>query len=212
MSVLENQRTETAFTTRDNMLDIWEQVTELSFRGFGKRKRKLPKIPRNFEIWSPESQERWRRSSAEQTAQYEAWDMNFIRNESRIVDDLCRKIVYAIDQANTINPQYLCECDKQRLLQDEAIGLCNNLKRELNHIAATIPCNKNFLAIQTENIEREIALLRAWRKSCNATRANVMVKEITRRKNTAEKFGFIIGKEDIQPVIDELTEKINSVT
>ena len=123
MSVLENQRTETPFTARDNMLDIWEQVTELSFRGFGKRKRKLPKIPRNFEIWSPESQERWRRSSAEQTAQYEAWDMNFIRNESRIVDDLCRKIVYAIDQANTINPQYLCECDKQRLLQDEAISL-----------------------------------------------------------------------------------------
>jgi hypothetical protein len=44
-------------------------------------------------------------------------------------------------------PQTIMEFDQKRLWQDEAIGLCNNLKQELNHIADTIPCNKNFLAI-----------------------------------------------------------------
>lgn len=47
--VLEDKRSETPFAVRDNALDIWKQVTELSFRGFGKKKRKMPKTPSNFE-------------------------------------------------------------------------------------------------------------------------------------------------------------------
>lgn len=212
MSVIESQRKETPFSVRDNMLDIWKQITELCFRGFGKKKRKMPNIPKNFDKWSQESQERWRIETAEKHAQAETWDMNFITTESRVVDNLCRKIVYLIDQANTINPQYLCECDKQRLLQDEAIGLCHNLERELNHIADTIPCNKNFLTIQTENIEKEIALISGWRKSGNKTRAKVIVNELKRRKSVADKIKFIVGEDDIRPIIDELKKEFDLVT
>lgn len=201
--VLEDKRKETPFAVRDNMLDIWKQITELCFRGFGIKKRKAPKIPSNFQEWSIESQAKWHANVKEQITRNQKWDMIFIENETRVVDGICRDIVHLIDRANTINPQYLCECDKQRLMQDEAIGLCNNLKRELNHIADTIPCNKNFLAIQTESIEKEITLLRGWRKSCNAGRNNVIAKELQRRKSVAAKMGFIIGTEDLEEFAEE---------
>lgn len=175
--LLESQRKETPFAARDNMLDIWKHATELSFRGFGRKKRKMPKEPKNFEKWSEESREKWRINMKEHVCEQEKWDLTFIQNETRVVDSLCRKIVYLIDRANTLNPQYLCECDQQRIMQDEAIGYCKNLERELNHIADTIPCNKNFLAIMTEDIEKELTILRGWRKSCNAIRDRVIQKE-----------------------------------
>lgn len=193
MSVLEKDRTETPFTTRDNMLEIWNRMTELSFRGFGLKKRKPPKTPGNFDTWSEKSRQSYLVKMEDKRKQQEQWDLMFIQNESRIVDDLCRQIVYLIDASNTISPQYLCECDDQRLKQDEAIGLCNNLKRELNHIAETIPCNKNFLAKITEDIAHEIELLKGWRKSCNAKRKSVIEKEISMRTTVAEKMGFIIN-------------------
>lgn len=194
------------------MLDIWQHMTELSFRGFGKNKRKFPREPKNFNTWSAQSQDNWYKTQEEKLAQQELWDMNFIATETRIVDAVCREIVYLIDRANTMNPQYLCECDEQRKMQDKAIGLCNNLKRELNHIAATIPSNANYLAVQTELIEKEIAILRGWRKSCNPIRKNVIIKEIERRVRIADKLGFVIGTEDIQKSLDELIRKSELVT
>lgn len=195
--ILKKDRKETKFEVMDNMLDIWKQVTELSFRGFGKRMRKKPKIPKNFNEWSEESQNRWIANTEGKLQQQEQWDMNFINNETRVVDDICRKIVQLIDQANTMLPQTIMEFDQKRLWQDEAIGLCNNLKQELNHIADTIPCNKNFLAIQTDSIDREISLLRGWRKSFNKNREEIIAKEIQRRKTIAEKMGFILVQENL---------------
>lgn len=42
--ILKKDRKETKFEVMDNMLDIWKQITELSFRGFGKRMRKSQKF------------------------------------------------------------------------------------------------------------------------------------------------------------------------
>lgn len=195
--ILKKDRKETKFEVMDNMLDIWKQITELSFRGFGKRMRKKPKIPKNFDEWSEESQNRWIVNTEGKLQQQEQWDMNFINNETRVVDNICRKIVQLIDHANTMVPQTIMEFDQKRLWQDEAIGLCNNLKQELNHIADTIPCNKNFLAIQTDSIDKEINLLRGWRKSFNKNREEIISKEIQRRKNIAEKMGFILVQENL---------------
>ena len=194
--VLEDKRGETPFAARDIMLDIWKHLTELSFRGFGKKRRKKPKEPKNWNEWSEKSKENWIRTNEMKLAQQEQWDLMFINNETRVVDAFCRKIVCLIDGANTLNPQFLFECDDQRRMQNEAIGLCNNLKRELNHIADTIPCNKNFLVIVTQEIDKELAALRGWRKSCNETRGKVLENEIMRRKKAAEKTGFILMQED----------------
>lgn len=189
--ILEKDRKETPFEVRDNMLELWNQLTELSFRGYGLQNRKKPKEPKNFDTWSEESKKRYEEKIKNRIKIQQHWDQKFIDNEFKVIDDLCRRIVYLIDRANSMNPQYLCEWESQRLMHDEAIGLCNNLKRELNHVAETIPCNKNFLTKQIDTVLKEILLLQGWRKKNNSKRNEILQKEIQRRKTVAEKMGFI---------------------
>lgn len=190
--ILEKDRKETPFEVRDNMLELWNQLTELSFRGYGLQNRKKPKEPKNFDTWSEESKKRYEEKIKNRIETQQHWDQKFIDNEFKVIDDLCRRIVYLIDRANSMNPQYLCEWESQRLMHDEAIGLCNNLKRELNHVAETIPCNKNFLTKQIDTVLKEILLLQGWRKKNNSKRNEILQKEIQRRKTVAEKMGFIL--------------------
>lgn len=174
MSVLADNRKETPFAVRDNALTMRQRITELSFRRFGKKPRKIPKEPSNWNQWSDQSKERWREQQEIKRQQAEQFDEWLIQNERNVFDRLLRKIIFDIDQANTLNPKYLFECDKQRELIDEAIGLCSNLIRELNYIADTIPSNKNFIVITVEIIDKEITLLRGWRRSANESRAKVI--------------------------------------
>lgn len=129
----------------------------------------------------------WKYNQAKKRMQQEQFDNWFIDNERTVLDEILRKIVFNIDRANMINPQFLRECDDQRSLQNEAIGLCGNLKRELGYIGMTIPVNKNFLAATTDIIDKEIALLRGWRKECNKARANVLQMEVQRRATAGRK-------------------------
>ena len=173
MSVLLDNRKETPFAVRDNALDMRRYVTELCFRRFGVKPRKEPKLPSNWEKWSPESQQAELAKREVQRKQAEEFDKWFIYTERTVLDQLLRKIIFDIDEANTMRPQFLFECDKQRELQDEAIGLCSNLIRELNYIGDTIPANKNFITKVVKIVDKEIALIRGWRKSCNESRNKI---------------------------------------
>lgn len=195
---LEDQREETPFAARDNMLDIWTHCTEFSFRGFGKRRRKMPKDPKNFYKWSDESKARWKRQQEENIKRQEYYDSLFVSRETNVIDSICREIVFLIDAANTIDPQYICECDDQRLTQDKAIRRCNNLKRELNHIMDAIPSNKNFIVKLQKDIDNEINILRGWRQSCIKKRTEVIQKEIRQRRSIAEKMGFVFCLEETE--------------
>lgn len=202
----ENNRKETPFDARDNILEIWKQITELCMRGFGLRRRKKAKAPNNFEKWSKKSQDKWIKSEELKRLQQEKWDSVFVDNETKVLEDICRNIVHMIDRGNSINPQYMCEYEELRMCQTQAIEYCFNLKRELNHIADTIPCNANFLAKQVDSIETEIRLLNGWRKYGNKICNDVIEKEINRRKTVASKIGFILGVEDLENLKQELVE------
>lgn len=177
----EDQRKETPFATRDNMLNIRNHMEELCLRGFGLRKRKKAKEPKNFNEWSEESREKWIKNQEELYEWQSHCDRIFIEDETKWIRATCREIVGLIDDANGMNPQTEHECDMQRDLQNEALRLCKRLRREINHIADTIPCNKNFLVIQDKEITDEINLISGWRKSCNPLREEAMKKDAMRR-------------------------------
>lgn len=192
---LEDEREETPFAVRDNAIDLRKIITEFGFRSFGLKEREMPKQPKNWEQWSDKSKEDWVNNEEQKLRKAKNFDSWFVYNERSVLDIMLRKIVNDIDRANAINPQYLFECDEQRKLQDEVIGLCSNLKRELNYIGDVIPTNKNFITKTTKVINREINLVRGWRESCIDVRDKVLQKEIQRRKKVAEKQGFILMKE-----------------
>lgn len=169
--ILEKDRNEeTPFAVRDNALEMRQRITELSFRRFGKKPREMPRTPSNWDEWSEKSQQGWLEREERKLREAEQFDEWFIANERYVLDRICREIVFNIDKANTLNPQYDFEYDEQRLLQDKAIGLCFNLKRELDYIIVTMPTNKNFATKTIPMIKREINLLRGWRKSCDEKR------------------------------------------
>ena len=175
--ILQVNQKETPFDVRDNAIDLRQAITELSFRRFGKKARTIPNTPSNWEQWSEISRNRWLEDQEQKRVQAEEFDNWFIQNERTILDRLLRRIIYDIDAANIMQPQYLFEYEKQRELQDDAIAYCSNLKRELNYIGETIPANKNFIVKVVGIIERELALLRGWRKFCNKNRAKVIDDE-----------------------------------
>lgn len=183
--VLKDKRKETPFATRDNMLDIWDKATELSFRGFGKKPRKMPKTPKNASQWSQKSLDKWRENEELKLQRAEQFDLMFISQETKVVDNLCRTIVYKIDAGNSFTPQYLCEWNEQRIYQNEAISACNNLKRELNHIGSVLPCNKNFIAQLCGEIDKELDLLHRWKKSTTPNRKKIIEKLIERKRKIA---------------------------
>ena len=78
----EDQREETPFATRDNMLDIRKHITELCFRGFGLKKRKFPNTPKNFAVWSEESRAKWKKTQEDKLARQEEWDRKFVKEET----------------------------------------------------------------------------------------------------------------------------------
>ena len=207
---LENQRSETPFAARDNMLDIRQHITELCYRGFGLKKRKLPKEPKNFVQWSDVSKQRWYETETKNLEWKTACDMRFIEKESDVLDNLCREITFLIDGANGIFPKYVFEVLDRRRMQNQAMQLCSNLKRELNYIMSTINSNKNFIVKVEEEIQNEINILRGWRKKCDTDFDTILEKEINHKKTVAEKVGVIIDFDTYKDAIREMSQEITS--
>lgn len=83
----------------------------------------------------------------------------------RIVN-LCAEIVGDIYRANALFVTNLAEYEQRRLYQDKAIANCQVLKQELQSIVDVITgLNINKYKVPIEMIEKELSLIKAWRKS-----------------------------------------------
>lgn len=79
--------------------------------------------------------------------------------------ELARKMMEEVTAANSIYPTNPSELAQRRYHQNEAIMRCEQIMQHLQWLADTLPIKISSLEILVELIDREIALLRAWRKS-----------------------------------------------
>ena len=83
----------------------------------------------------------------------------------RIIN-LCADIVGDIHRANDLFVTNLLEYEQRRLYQDKAIANCDVLKQELQSIVDIIPgLNINKYKTSIKMIDKEIILIKSWRKS-----------------------------------------------
>lgn len=83
----------------------------------------------------------------------------------RIIN-LCADIVGDINRANAMFVTNLTEYEQRRLYQDKAIGNCQVLKQELQSIVDVLSgLNLNKYKASIEMIEKELHLIKSWRKS-----------------------------------------------
>ena len=79
--------------------------------------------------------------------------------------DLARRLMEEITAANTIYPTTEQEEEQRRAHQTEAIIICEQIIQHLQWLVDTLPVKVGSLADIVEMINREIALLKAWRKT-----------------------------------------------
>ena len=79
--------------------------------------------------------------------------------------DLARKLMEEITAANTIYPTTEPEVEQRRAHQTEAIIACEQIIQHLQWLVDTLPVKVSSLEDIVEMINKEVALLKAWRKA-----------------------------------------------
>ena len=86
---------------------------------------------------------------------------------------LLRDLMQNITGANTIYAINEREYLERRSLQNRAIINCEQLLQEMQYVIHVIPCDIEKFMPYVEMIEKEIALLKGWRKSDNRILAQI---------------------------------------
>lgn len=90
----------------------------------------------------------------------------FLDLKFRRVVNVCADIIGDIHRANDLYVTNLMEYEQRRLYQDKAIANCDVLKQELQSVIDIISgININKYKTSIELIDKEIVLIKAWRKS-----------------------------------------------
>ena len=95
---------------------------------------------------------------------YPHWLIDYFREN---ILGLLRKLIQNITAANSIYATSEREYFERRMFQTHAIINCEQLLQEMQYILHVIPCDIEKFVPYVESIEREIALLKGWRKSDN---------------------------------------------
>ena len=170
MSVVKNKRTESELEFFHNAYILRKEMTDLLLRDFGVKDkvRTVSKEPFILKMEKGDQEimlelfEKYH--VTELSEQYPMWLIEKFRDN---ILNILHELIMNITAANTIYPVYESEVFERRNFQNRAIGNCEQLLQEMQYVITTIPVNANKYMRYVEMIEKEIALLKGWRKSDN---------------------------------------------
>lgn len=191
MSVLKNKRTLSSMEFYHNAIELRKEMTMLLLRDFG-IKDKVRSISSLYGVqgMKPEDDAKFREivEKYEMTVkvieEYPAWLIDKMRDSMM---DILRDLILNITQANTIYPISEREFHDRRDFQNHAIGNCEQLLQEMQYILSIIPVDAQKYMRYVERIEKEIALLKGWRKGDNKILKHIREQEEKRRLEEEKK-------------------------
>ena len=166
MSVVKSKRKESQFEVFHHFTKMRKKITDLLLRDFGysyeKFDKKLTRLYGEKEL-SDSQKANYDRQKKRNEA-FEEW---YIYQERNTIMECLHCLNEHIYTANSIYPTCHEELIERRIHQDIAIGQCFRLVQELQYAIETLPVNVNvYLNIATD-IEKQISLLKGWRKADN---------------------------------------------
>lgn len=177
MTVLKSKRGISNMEFYHNALNLRKYVTYKLLKDFGIKNKLRDKI---YFIDSGKLSDANREKLAEllkmcdYSAQLEEYPQWFIRREREYISDLCRHMIADITAANNIYITNQQEADERRSLQNSAIASVECLMQEITFVMDMIPeANADKLQSFVEMSQREISLLKGWRKSDNKLRLSL---------------------------------------
>lgn len=154
-----------------NAVRLRREMTMVLLRNFGCKDRSRDlKLPHGVKIMSGPDRETLLEllekynAGGEVLVQYPQWLLSHFR-ESLL--GLLRDLVMQITAANSIYPTSLAEAEERRAEQNRAICTCEKLLQEMEHVSQVLPVDANRLRQFVEMCDREVALLKGWRKGDN---------------------------------------------
>ena len=171
MSVLKNKRALSELEFFHNATELRREITLLLLRDFGvKDKVRTVKSLYGISNMEPEDTKKIQEMVEKYgmcgsiVEEYPMWLIDKMRNN---VLNICHSMIMNITQANTIYPMSEEEFHDRRNFQNHAIGNCEQLLQEMQYIISIIPVDAQKHMRYVDMIEKEIALLKGWRKSDN---------------------------------------------
>jgi len=170
MTVLKSKRRESNFEVFNHSKKMKHEIVNLLKREFGFSQKKFEDElrkefgGRSFGELSKQDQEIYDRTKEKWLKFYK----QFVEKERDKILESIDNLQNEIDFANTIYPTNDIGLTKRRLHQEAAIGWCNVLLNQLQFAVDELPVNVNSYMRLAEMIDRQIALLKKWRKSDNS--------------------------------------------
>ena len=169
MSVPKSKRKESQFEVIKHFYRVRKDITDILLRDFGytqkKSKKKLEKMfgGKQYEDLSDDQKINYNKTK-ERCFGFEEW---FIGYQRDVIMDCIRKSTEYIFVANSIYPSIQEELIERRIYQDKAIGQCYRMLQEFQYTIETLPVDIQKYIKITDDINKEISLLKGWRKSDN---------------------------------------------
>lgn len=173
MSVIKNKRGLSDLEFFHNAIKLRKRMTELLLRDFGIKQKNtdVNVFAREYAMDKTDKSlfnelcEKYKITTLVES--YPRWLINEFR-ESILIN--LRELLANITSANSIYPICIEEWNERRIKQDRAIGNCETLLQEMAYVIATVPVDAEKYMEYVGLIEKEIALLKGWRKSDNKIR------------------------------------------
>lgn len=159
MAVLKSKRKQSKLEVFHHAYKLRREMTNLLMRDFGYRPPLLNETMRDEKKTRLLNLHQW-----------------FIEDERVYIITIIREMMKNITLANSIYPTTLAECDQRRSYQNLAIGLANDIKQELQYVIDVLPVNIEKYIYYSDELDKEITLLKGWRKSDNKIRKRILDK------------------------------------
>lgn len=174
MPIPKSKRKESQFEVFHHFTQMRKKITDLLLRDFGYSYEKFNKnIEKRYggktyeELDDTQKADYFRKKKKN-----EAFDEWFVVQERDLIIECMHSLNEHIYVANSIYPTCQEELTERRIHQDIAIGQCYRLIQELQYAIETLPVNVNVYLRFAEDIEKEISLIKGWRKSDNKFKKN----------------------------------------
>ena len=162
-SVPKSERNENkTYKVYDNWIKLRKSILVLLLADFGFSKIKSKNSIERFKDKHPNMTPEKLREKLAKIESFQEW---FIPNERETIVGLIREITWDIISANSIYPKYESEYLKRRNYHNEAIINLRRLEQELQMCIETLPVDINKYCVFAEDINSEIALIDAVKKS-----------------------------------------------
>ena len=176
MSVPKGKRRESPFEVIKHFYRLRKDITDLLLRDFGYSQKKADNSMQRlfggkpYEELTEEQKAHYDKRKSRQDG-FENW---FIGYQRDTIMDCIRNATEYIFSANSIYPSSMEELMERRMFQNNAIGQCYRLLQELQYSIEVLPVDIEKYARFVEGIEKEIYLLKGWRKKDNKLKKGIL--------------------------------------